>query len=67
MKRLAMFALLLGLTAILGCEPKKEKIQSNAPPADMTPATEPAEGAAPADGSAPADAPGEKPADESAK
>ena len=60
MKRLAMFALLLGLTGVVGCDGKKpEKVKTDAPPAEAAPADQ-----VPPSDAAPADAPaGEKPAD----
>jgi hypothetical protein len=59
MKRFAMFALFLGLTCVLGCEPPKPaaKPVTEAPVAgtDTTPATEPATETPPAEGEKPAD------------
>jgi hypothetical protein len=65
MKRIAMFASLLLLASVLGCEGKKpEKIQTNAPPAEPSAAD-----MTPGDTGAPADAAptGDKPAEEPAK
>jgi hypothetical protein len=60
MKRFSIFALLLGLTSVLGCEPPKPAPKTEAPKAEMTP---PADDAPAAD-AAPA---GEKPADDADK
>ncbi len=59
MKRFSIFALLLGLTSVIGCEPPKPAVKE-APKAEMTP---PADDA-PATDAAPA---GEKPADDADK